>query len=341
MTRRNGIKIAWAVVAAWAWAWAGCAAPKARPVSETRPPLRVLESSNGVVALQVAVRDLQPRRRSDPVVRLVGVTHLGSAEYYQRLQSLLDREPLVLFEGVGARDKKFMSTREQGYSLQPALAKALGLRFQLAAIDYSHDRFVNSDLSVDQLAAIARRDGPAQGKEDKGGGGDDIGVGDLMAVMDGSSWAGLMMRFGVAFIETSPKLRATVRLVLIETLGAVESDPSQAKGLPPEMRRLMDVLIRERNAAVVSDLRRVIDRGRKSARARVPSVAIFYGAGHVPDLERRLQEELGYRVGREQWLTAFDVNPAREGMGAADVAVARTMVREQLKMLGMGKKRAK
>lgn len=340
MTRRAGIKLAWAVVAAWAWAWAGCAAPKARPVSEARPPLRVLESSNGVVALQVAVRDLLPRRRSDPVVRLVGVTHLGSAEYYQRLQSLLDREPLVLFECVGARDKKFMSTRDQGYSLQPALAKALGLRFQLAAIDYSHDRFVNSDLSVDQLAAIARRDRPAQGKEDPGGG-DDMGVGDLMAVMDGSSWAGLIVRFGVAFIETSPKLRATVRLVLIETLGAVESDPSQAKGLPPEMRRLMDVLIRERNAAVVADLRRVIDRGRKSARARVPSVAIFYGAGHLPDLERRLHEELGYRAGREEWLTAFDVNPAREGMGAADVAVARAMVREQLKMLGMGKKRAK
>lgn len=147
MTRRSGIKLAWAVVAAWAWAWAGCAAPKVRPVSEARPPLRVMESSNGIVALQVAVRDLLPRRRTDPLVRLVGVTHLGSAEYYQRLQALLDREPLVLFEGVGARDKRFMSTREQGYSLQPALAKALGLRFQLAAIDYSHDRFVNSDLS--------------------------------------------------------------------------------------------------------------------------------------------------------------------------------------------------
>ena len=89
-----------------------------------RPPLRVHESSNGVVALQVVVRDMTPRRRNDPVVRLVGVTHLGSAEYYGRLQSLLDAEPLVLFEGVGARDKRFMSTRAKRYSLQPALAKA-------------------------------------------------------------------------------------------------------------------------------------------------------------------------------------------------------------------------
>ena len=333
---------AWLLALASVLAWTGCARRNpSSPAAESRPPLRIHEASNGVVALQVVVRDLLPRRRSDPVVRLVGVTHLGSAEYYQRLQSLLDREPLVLFEGVGARDKKFMSTRESSYSLQPALAKALGLKFQLSAIDYSHDRFVNSELSVQQLAAIARRQGPAGGQQGDGGPGEDLGVGDLMAVMDGSSWACLLVRFGVAFIETSPKLRATVRLVLIETLGAVESDPSQAKGLPPEMRRLMEVLIQERNAAVVADLRRLIDRGRASARARVPSVAVFYGAGHLPDLERRIQRELGYRPGREEWLTAFDVHPARDGMGPADVAVARGMVREQLRMLGMGKKRPK
>ena len=308
-----------------------------------RPPLRVHESSNGVVALQVVVRDMTPRRRNDPVVRLVGVTHLGSAEYYGRLQSLLDAEPLVLFEGVGARDKRFMSTREKRYSLQPALAKALGLRFQLASIDYSADRFVNSDLTMDQLEDVMRRDagkaGNAGGKA--GGGADDLGVGDLMAVMDGSSWAGLLARFGVAFIEASPKLRATVRLVLIETLGAVGGDPSQSEGMPREMRRLMEVLIHERNAAVVADLRRVIDRGRASRRARMPSVAVFYGAGHLPDLERRLRDELGYSAGRDQWFTAFDVNPAREGLGKADVALARGMVREQLRALGMGSKSRK
>ncbi len=306
-----------------------------------RPPLRIHESSNGAVALQVVVRDMTPRRRTDPVVRLVGVTHVGSAEYYGRLQALLDAEPLVLFEGVGAREKRFMSTREKGYSLQPALAKALGLRFQLASIDYSADRFVNSDLTMEQLEGVMRRDADEAGKA--GGkavaGAEELGVGDLMAVMDGSSWAGLLARFGVAFIEASPKLRATVRLVLIETLGAVGGDPSMAGGVPREMRRLMEVLIHERNAAVMSDLRRVIDRGRAARRARMASVAIFYGAGHLPDLERRLREELGYAPGREEWLTAFDVDPSREGLGKGDVAAARARVREQLGMLGMGGRR--
>ena len=316
-------------------AWAGCAVPRPTVVEAPRPPLRVQESADGAISLQVVVRDMIPRRRSDPVVRLVGVTHLGSAGYYDRLQALLDGEPLVLFEGVGARDKAFMATREKGYSLQPALAKALGLRFQLESIDYSADRFVNSDLTMEQLAGVMRRGEAGAGPG--GGPAGELGVGDLMAVMDGSSWAGLMARFGVAFIEASPKLRATVRLVLIETLGAVEGDPSQAEGMPPQMRGLMEVLIRERNAAVIGDLRRVIERGRSSRRARLASVAVFYGAGHLPDLERRMREELGYRTGPEEWFTAFDVHPAREGLGKADVAVARAMVREQLRMLGMGR----
>lgn len=324
----------WFLVLLAAVAWAGCAARKPAVAGPPRPALRIHESSNGAIALQVVVRDMVPRRRSDPVVRLVGVTHLGSDGYYRRLQALLDAEPLVLFEGVGARDKRFMASREASYSLQPALAKALGLRFQLEAIDYAADRFVNSDLSMEQLAGVMRR---GAGPGEPAGG--DPGIGDLMAVMDGSSWAGLLARFGVAFIASSPKLQATVRLVLVETLGAVEGDPSQAAGLPPEMRRLMEVLIHERNAAVVADLRRVIERGRSARRARLPSVAVFYGAGHLPDLERRLQEELGYAPGREEWFSALEVNPAREGLGKADVAVARAMVREQLRMLGMRRAR--
>ena len=138
---------------------AGCAvAPPPPPAAPPRPILRVQESTNGTIALQVAVRDLVPVRRADPVIRLVGVTHLGTAEYYAGLQTLLEREPLVLFEGVGATNKEFVSTREQAYSLQPALAKALGLRFQLQAIDYRGSNFVNSDLSLEELGRVMAGD---------------------------------------------------------------------------------------------------------------------------------------------------------------------------------------
>ncbi len=306
-----------------------------------QPILRIHEHTNGSVALQVAIRDLLPSRRHHPVIRLVGVTHLGTTDYYQALQQRLDAQPLVLFEGVGAADKQFVSKRDNQYALQPALARALGLRFQLDAIDYSSPQFINSDLSVEELSRIFARPDPAtsseSGADPTPDAGSDAPIGELFSLMDGSSWTGVFMRFGIAFISASPKLQATVRLVLIETLGSLEGDLGDATGLPPDLRRLMEILIRERNSAVLQDLTQLIERGRKSRRERVPSVAIFYGAGHLSDLERRIRAELGYVPGPDEWLTAFDVNPRKSGLGDTEVAVARRMVRDQLRSLGMRK----
>jgi hypothetical protein len=341
MVRRGFL--GWLVGMAFVLAVAGCATQRPAPVplGPPKPILRIEEGTNGTVALQVAVRELVPLRRKDPVIRLVGVTHLGTKEYYAGLQELLDREALVLFEGVGATNKEFLSTKEEGYSLQPALAKALGLRFQLQAINYAGSNFVNSDLTMEELARVMAgnpKEGGAGTSGTGGSEGGDAALGELMSVMDGSSWAGVFVKFGVAFIETSPKLRATVKLVLIETLGAMEGDLGDAQGLPPSMRRLMEVLIRERNSAVIRDTAKAVARSRASRRDRLGSVAIFYGAGHLADLEKRLCAELGYRPGADEWRTAFDVNPRKSGLGTADVAMARRMVREQMRAMGMKKK---
>jgi hypothetical protein len=313
----------------------GCVTRRAPSLAEPKPILRVHEDTNGTIALQVAVRDLLPTRRHQPVIRLVGVTHLGSSNYYHDLQQLLNSQPLVLFEGVGATNKQFMAARSDQYALQPALALALGLQFQLNAIDYSSPHFINSDLSVEQLSRIFS--GPDTDPTDPTDPTEDASLGELLSLMDGSSWSGVLMRFGVALIGASPRLRATVRLVLVETLGSLEGDLSDATGLPPEVRRLMEVLIRERNSAVINDLADLLERGRKSRTQRLPSVAVFYGAGHLADLERRICAELGYVPGPDQWHTAFDVNPRKSGLSTAEISVARRMVREQLRSMGIRK----
>lgn len=331
------MRFRWLLV--WALVWGGCATP--RGDLKPRPHLRVTQSADGTVSLDVVVRDLMPLRRGDPVVRLVGVTHLGTAEYYRGLEAMLKREPLVLFEGVGAANKRFRSGDEGQYSLQPALAKALGLRFQLESIDYSPTNFVNSDLTIPRLQEIlSGQELSKDGGATRGGEGGTTSLNDLMSVMDGTSWAGAFVRLGVAFIGASPQLQATVRLVLIETLGSMEGDLAQASGMPAEVRRLMEVLIQERNTTVLRDVERVIRGGRRSAALRLRSVAVFYGAGHLPDLERRLCAELGYRPGADAWHTAFDVNPQRAGLGKSDMAMVRRMVREQMKAMGLGKEKA-
>ena len=60
----------------------------------------------------------------------------------------------------------------------------------------------------------------------------------------------------------------------------------------------------------IRDVARAVQKSRSgSRRQRIGSISVFYGAGHLPDLERRLCAELGYRPGADDWRTAFDVNP--------------------------------
>src|SRR6185436_19487934 len=101
-------------------------------------------------------------------------------------------------------------------------------------------------------------------------------------------------------VAESPKLQAITKLALIEAFGALKGDMSQMQGMPEELKQLMDVLIRERNKAVMEDLRAEL----KSAK-RTDSIAIFYGAGHLADLEKRLSRDLHYRPGEQIWLPAF------------------------------------
>ncbi len=299
----------------------GCASRRPALLPPAKSYLRVTESSNHVVSLDVSVRTFARTNGPGPAVRLVAVTHLGDAGYYAGLQRLLDAQSLVLFEGVGAKDKRFMSGHDDdAYSLQPALARALGLRFQLETIDYSGSNFVNSDLTLPQLQRVLESGPNADAGQ----------LGDLMQLMDGSSWMGGFVRLGLKFIESTPTLRATVRLAMIETLGAVEVDLGDSKAVPAELKQLMEVLIGERNKTVIDDLRRsVVAKGR-----RYPAgIAVFYGAGHMVDLEKRLDRDLGYRPIAEEWREAFSVDPAAAGLSAAEVKFARDMVRTQLRML--------
>jgi pheromone shutdown protein TraB len=90
---------------------------------------------------------------------------------------------------------------------------------------------------------------------------------------------------------------------------------------------LAKVLIEDRNQVVVDDLKAVI-----ADRPGLRTVAIFYGAGHMADLARRLQAQLGYQPGDTTWLTAMEVDLARSAMGAEQLESLRRTIRRQMRM---------
>lgn len=332
---------------------------------------RSVTSSNGTLSLEVAIRELLPpaKQKQWPRLWLVGVIHLGETNYYAALQRFLDRQDVVLFEGIGAKDGHFdLQTNE--FSLQDRIAAALGLAFQLKAIDYQRPNFKNSDLDYAALAALFEG-GDAAGavnatppavpvtdgkrKQDAGGKatpaaetgtaedtpaeavpGDaaseapsgDAEFNALVQIMEGRGLLGGLARMGVAALAASPRLQATTRIALIEMLGNLPTNLADIGGLPEGMQKLMAGLIEARNQVVLRDVRREIRR-----RPRPKSIAIFYGAGHMADLEARLRDALGYRPGRVRWLAAVSINPAAAGLSAFEVGLARGMARMQLDAL--------
>jgi hypothetical protein len=320
---------------------AGCSsAPhhtSATPVPAPEPYVRVLNSNSNTVELQIAVRKFVPWGAPTgwPVVWLTGVSHIGETNYFEALQRHLDAQSLVLFEGVGehtpgheptpAERAAISHSNDNNSSLQTTMAAALGLEFQLDAIDYTSPRFRNSDLSIEQLRGHMVR---LQTTNAPGAPGPAQTFDSLIQMMQGGSWFDLLLQFGLRLLGSDPHLQALSKLALIDMLAQMQGDPAQLHGLPPNLKQLLDVLIQERNRKVLGDLKSELKKNPRPA-----SIALFYGTGHMPDLERALRRQLAYVPAGQLWFTAISVDLARTGISPLERQFIHSFIQRELEQL--------
>jgi hypothetical protein len=345
------------LVAASAVWLTSCSTPRPSagvPLAPPQPYTRILRPDTNTVQLQIALRKFLPAGRRGPVVWLAGTSHIGDPDYYHALQKHLDAQTLVLFEGVNAGSHKrhvrnsaeppatqFPSKPSPDRSnpgeqpgIQLTMAESLGLVFQLDAIDYDRTNFLNSDLSIQEIQRLMG--GDAEGPPVSSGkpvasaepGAANPSFQNLMQAMDGSSFLGSIMRMGMHFIGSSAKLQSITKLAFIEVLGQLKGDLTAMHGLPPDVQQLIKVLIEARNQTVIEDL--------KTESKLIPrsgSIAIFYGTGHMDDMEKRLTRDLNYRSAGEIWLTAFSVDLHQTGLSASELEMVRNLIKWQMDQL--------
>lgn len=297
---------------------------------------RIANPDTNTVQLQIALRKFLPAQKLGPAIWLAAVMHVGEPDYYKALQKFLGTQTVVLYEGINAEahprhvhDSTDAAPRSpaphadtNGYSMQSTLARSLGLVFQLEAIDYDQTNFLNSDLSVQQIQRVMSGGMPL-GPRGKEGGGSSFDT--LLQIMDGSSFLGSLFKVGMGFIAASPELQAVAKLTLIEAVGRLKGDLSDVQGLPPDWKELIKVLIEARNKNLMDDLRDELKKIPSSG-----SVAVFYGAAHMDDLEKRVTDELHYRPADETWLTAFSVDLRKGGISAGEAQFIRNLVKSEL-----------
>ena len=223
----------------------------------------------------------------------MAAVHVGSGSYYETLSRLFKEYDAVLYELVAPENARVPRPGRKPAgaigSAQQGLTKLLGLEFQLEAIDYAAPNFVHSDLSPKEFdAAMAKRgeswwsmfmklmqESMARAHTRKAPA-SDIGVGDLFGIFFGSD------------------REVRLRLIMAEQFTDMDVLTAAFGG------EAGSTLITDRNAAAIDVLRDKIGRGRRR-------IAIFYGAAHMDDFDRRLRQEFGLQPGETIWLEAWDL----------------------------------
>jgi len=241
-------------------------------------------------ALQVAVSDY--RLSNGALVSLVSAVHIGDKEYYQKLNELFRSYDIVLYELVGPPGATPVPGAQRGglvNVLQEGFARFLFASLQLDEIDYSLPNFVHADVSLEDF----QREAKSRGEN--------------FSVLLGKVMLNLLLASTVQQMDSvtfsAPEVIALYLDVSARRLFFAESLVHYTKtfsstSLSPIEYYLLDF----RNARVLRVLRDVL-----RSQPRPERIAIFYGAAHMADIERRLLHEFGGRLVETRWITAWQL----------------------------------
>lgn len=260
--------------------------------------VRCLKDDDGQpIALQTAVArytGTPAGQRRPVVVDLIGAIHVGDLTYYQGLDRRFVQYDALLYELVAPegtvvpRGGKVDNTNALG-AMQSGMQGMLNLEHQLEQVDYTRPNFVHADMSPETLfATMEKRDegflqmyfrmvGQSIAEQTK-------------AARRGESAEFDMMK--ALFAKDRPRqLKIAMASQLTQLEGLLTSFGGK-KG---------STLIHERNRTAMDVLAREITAGKQT-------LGIFYGAGHLADMDKRLRERFGLRQTEKEWVTAWDLS---------------------------------
>jgi uncharacterized protein YbaP (TraB family) len=257
--------------------------------------IRVRHNDGGKpVALETALIQFEiPATEEKParLVDLIGAIHVGEKTYYDDLNTRFAQYDALLYELVAPEDFKI----EQGKRLesqsgvgafQNALKSFLGLEFQLDCVDYSKANFVHADMSPEQFQKTMQERGESFLTYFLRM----MGQGMAMQAKNPSNVSDAELI--VALLRRD---RAALKRVMAEQMSGMEDSLTSIASKDGS-----STIITERNKKALEVLRRELDGGKQK-------VAIFYGAGHLSDMQARLLKDFGAKRTGEQWLTAWDL----------------------------------
>ncbi|MFK7820613.1 MAG: hypothetical protein AB8G99_17970 [Planctomycetaceae bacterium] len=249
------------------------------------------------ISLQTAVTRYALGRGEDKVtVDLVSAVHVGDRSYYEELNKLFTGYDVVLYELVAPKGVRPVMGEERGGNpvsfLQNSMKSMLNLESQTALVNYQKKNFVHADMTPTEIS---------NKMAERGDSGLSVALdvaADMIRQMNKQQQSSLLSQQGQELNLMSLLLDDNsdkkLKVMMAEQFVA---QGSLDQGLGKTLNRMLVV---DRNEAAMKVLNKELTKGRKK-------IAVFYGAAHMQDFERRLIEENGMRFKRNRWLTAWDL----------------------------------
>ena len=216
----------------------------------------------------------------------------------------------MLYELVAPEGTRVVAGQRRGSGnpvsfLQNIMKDVLKLEFQLDGIDYSRPNLVHADMSPEEFS---------QSMKDRGESFLTLFfrvLADSMAVQAkrGDDTSHSEVELLVALVAKDRTYR--LKRIMAEQFETMEDQMSSLSGSKGS------TLITERNKRALEVLRDQLQHGKQR-------VAIFYGAGHLSDMEKRLAADFGLHKESQRWLIAWSI--ARESNQPPAPAEAATSV---------------
>ncbi len=268
------------------------------PAEKKTPPtsfLRIQQNADKQpVALETAIiRYVPASGQGNLTVDLVSVVHVGEKAYYEKLNKQFEQYDVLLYELVAPAGTVIPKGGKKNNDhpvaiLQQMMKLVLGLEHQTDLIDYTKKNFVHADMSpADMAEAIKKRGDNAL----------TLTLGVMADVMRQQNMA--LLKGGNAGADFDPLSLLTdgdaglkLKRMMAQQLASMEG-----AGLG---QTINTILITDRNGAAMKVFQKEMANGKKK-------IAIFYGAAHMPDFEKRLRDDFGLKRDSVTWLKAWDL----------------------------------
>ncbi|MFN9540591.1 MAG: hypothetical protein ACK6A8_15280 [Planctomycetota bacterium] len=254
--------------------------------------MRIRKNSRGKpVAMETSVTRYETTNAAGEVVTvdLIGVVHIGEKEYYEQLNKHFEQYDALLYELVAPEGTRIPEGgRGEGEGLNPLAAMQLGMKsmleleFQLEHIDYNRENFIHADMSPEEFLESMKNNDESFGKMFL------KAIGTAMASENRSQVSNADLF--AAMLSKNPALR--LRRTMAQQMRDMEGGMAMFEG------REGSTIINHRNAKALEVMKRELASGKKK-------VALFYGAGHLPDMERRLMSDFQMKRGGQFWMEAW------------------------------------